>query len=105
MNQHSAYHRSILESTLDQDSLNVIISPMRVPFLRYPRIYRISSPPSLHPRSYLFTHGKHLFPDKILDNLPNRLFLVELYFGHLPKTNQSNPLVVGLTQNQSVRLL
>ena len=71
MNQHSAYHRSILESTLAQDSLNVIISPMRGPFLRYPRISIISPPPSLHPRSYLFTRMNMCFPDKILDNVHN----------------------------------
>ena len=68
MNQHSAYHRSILESTLDQDSLKVTISPTRGPFIRISRISRNPPPPSHHPRIELFTHGYKLFPEEILDN-------------------------------------
>ena len=105
MNNYSAYERSIYESTPLPDSLNIIISPSREPFLRYSRISRNPHPPSLDPRSDLFTQTEDLFPDEILDNLPNQLFLVGVPFQHLPKTRQSNALVVGLTQNQTPRLL
>ena len=105
MNQHSAYHRSILESTLDQDSLKVTIPPTRGPFLRYPRISRNLPPPSLHPRSDLFTHDEELFPEEILDKPSDRLFLVGVHFQNLQKTRQSNALYVGLTQDQPLRLL
>jgi len=56
MKHYSAYHRAIYESPLLQDYLNIVISPTRELFLRYPGISRIPSPPSLDPRTDLFTH-------------------------------------------------
>jgi len=105
MKQYSPYERAIYEPTLLQDSPNIIISPSTEPFLRYRRISRNPHPPSLHPRTDLFAHGKDLFPERILDNLPNQLFLVGVPFGHLLETNQSNALLVGLTQSEPPILL
>ena len=87
MNQHSAYHRAIYETTFLPDSLNIIISPTPEPFLRYRRISRNPHPPSLHPRTDLFAHGKDLFPERILDILPNLLLLSRSLFLTLPKTS------------------
>ena len=56
MKPYSAYHRAIYQSPLIQDYLNIVISPTRELFLRYPGISRIPSPPSLDPRTDLFTH-------------------------------------------------
>jgi len=105
MKHYSAYHRAIYQSPFMQDSLNIVISPTREPFLRYPGISRILPLPSLDPRSDLSTQAEDLFPDRILDNLPNRLLLSRSLFEIFPKTKQSNALSVGLIQSQPPRLL
>ena len=87
MKQYSPYERAIYEPTLLQDSPNIIISPTRELFLRYPGISQILYLPSLYPRSDLFTQAEDLFPERILDILPNRLLLSRSLFLTLPKTS------------------
>jgi len=87
MKHYSAYHRAIYQSTLLQDSLNIVISPTREHFIRYPGISQILYLPSLYPRSDLFTQAEDLFPERILDILPNLLLLSRSLFLTLPKTS------------------
>ena len=73
--------------------------------MKYLRISEIPHPPSLSQRIGLFTHDKHLFPDEILDILPNRLLLSRSLFEIFSKTSQSNRLYVDLIQDQTPGLL